>query len=113
MILHKEYINAGANIITTNTFGANELKLKKYGYTVEEIIDSAVNIAKEAVADRNVKIALDIGPIGQILEPMGDIKFLIEHMRYLKGKYFKVWNLVQILFNERPWQIYMKHKAAV
>lgn len=73
--IHKEYINAGANIITTNTFGANELKLKKYGYTVEEIIDSAVNIAKEAVADRNVKIALDIGPIGQLLEPMGTLSF--------------------------------------
>ena len=51
------------------------LNLKNMDTTVEEIIDSAVNIAKEAVADRNVKIALDIGPIGQLLEPMGTLSF--------------------------------------
>lgn len=74
--IHKEYIKAGANVITTNTFGANELKLKKYGYTVEDIIDRAVKIAKEAILDRNdVKIALDIGPIGELLEPIGTLSF--------------------------------------
>lgn len=73
--IHKEYINAGANIITTNTFGANELKLKDYNYTVEEVIDSAINIAKKAIGDKSVRVALDIGPIGQLLEPVGTLSF--------------------------------------
>ncbi|MDO4535034.1 MAG: homocysteine S-methyltransferase family protein [Clostridium perfringens] len=73
--IHKEYIDAGANIITTNTFGANELKLKGYDYTVEEVIDSAISIAKKAVRDKGVKVALDIGPIGQLLEPIGTLSF--------------------------------------
>lgn len=74
--IHKEYIDAGANIITTNTFGANELKLNKYGYTVEEVIDNAVKIAKDAAKDKkDIKIALDIGPTGYLLAPMGTLSF--------------------------------------
>ena len=73
--IHKEYINAGANIITTNTFGANEIKLRGFDYTVEEVIDSAISIAKEAIGKNNVKVALDIGPIGQLLEPIGTLSF--------------------------------------
>lgn len=79
--IHREYIDAGARVITTNTFGANELKLERTGYTVEEIIHGAVMAAKDAVhvydsnnAD-NVYIALDIGPIGELLEPMGNLTF--------------------------------------
>ncbi|KYH28943.1 homocysteine S-methyltransferase family protein [Clostridium colicanis] len=74
--IHEKYIKAGANIITTNTFGANELKLKDTGYSVEEVITSAVNIAKEAKKNsRETYIALDIGPIGQMLEPIGTLSF--------------------------------------
>ena len=73
--IHKEYIKAGANIITTNTFGANEIKLKNSHYTVEEVIDSAVNIAKKAIGENSVKVALDIGPIGELLEPIGTLSF--------------------------------------
>lgn len=73
--VHEEYINNGAMVITTNTFGANELKLAETKYEVEEIIDAAVNIAKEARKDKDVLIALDIGPIGQLLEPMGTLTF--------------------------------------
>ena len=73
--VHKRYINAGAKVITTNTFGANELKLKDTGFEVEEIISSAVSNAKEAIKNEDVFIALDIGPIGRLLEPMGDLKF--------------------------------------
>lgn len=73
--VHKEYIEKGADVITTNTFGANELKLKDIGLTVEEVIDSAINIAKEARGDKKVFIALDLGPIGQLLEPMGTLSF--------------------------------------
>ena len=49
MEIHRLYLEAGANVITTNTFGANELNLDKFGYTVEEVVDNAVNIAKKAI----------------------------------------------------------------
>lgn len=74
--IHKEYLLAGSNIITTNTFGANGLKLKNTSYTVDEIISSAVNIAKKSVEGFNNKyIALDIGPIGTLLSPLGTLGF--------------------------------------
>ncbi len=73
--IHLQYINAGANILTTNTFGANELKLKETGFSVEEIITSAITLAKEARGLSNTAIALDLGPIGQLMEPMGTITF--------------------------------------
>ena len=73
--VHREYIESGCNVITTNTFGANELKLKLCNLEVEEAIDSAVQIAKKARDDRDIYIALDIGPIGELLEPMGTLSF--------------------------------------
>ena len=73
--IHKEYIKAGANVITTNTFGANELKLERTGYCVEEIIDGAVSAAKQAIGEKEVYAALDVGPIGELLEPMGTLAF--------------------------------------
>ncbi|WP_461206606.1 homocysteine S-methyltransferase family protein [Clostridium sp. DL1XJH146] len=73
--IHHQYIQAGANILTINTFGANELKLKETGYSVEEIIYSATSLAKEAKGDADASIALDLGPIGQLMEPMGTLPF--------------------------------------
>lgn len=73
--IHKDYINAGAKVITTNTFGANELKLKNTKFSVEEIIKSGVDLAKKARGDKECYIALDIGPIGELLEPMGTLGF--------------------------------------
>lgn len=73
--IHKSYIDVGAKVITTNTFGANELKLKNINYSVEEIIKSGVDLAKKARGDRDCYIALDIGPIGELLEPMGTLGF--------------------------------------
>lgn len=73
--IHKKYIESGANIITTNTFGCNELKLRDTGYTPEEIIKSAVENAKIAAQGKEVFIALDMGPIGELLEPMGTLAF--------------------------------------
>ena len=77
--VHKEYLNAGANVITTNTFRANEIVLDKLGYKVEDIVDSAVKIAKLAIeeSDKSIKryIALSVGPIGEMLEPIGKISF--------------------------------------
>lgn len=73
--IHKSYINAGANVITTNTFGVNEIKLKDSHYSVEEIVEAAVENAKQARGERDIAIALDIGPIGELLEPMGSLTF--------------------------------------
>lgn len=71
--IHKEYLDAGCNVITTNTFGANSLKFNN----VEEIITSAVKLAKQSTEnyDRDTFVALDVGPIGRLLEPCGDLPF--------------------------------------
>lgn len=77
--IHKKYLEAGSNVLTTNTFGCNELKINKLGYTVEEVIDRAVSIAKQAIEESDKSkprfVALDIGPIGEMLEPMGTLSF--------------------------------------
>ena len=77
--IHKKYLEAGSNVLTTNTFGCNELKVNKLGYTVEEVIDTAVSIAKQAIEESDKSkprfVALDIGPIGEMLEPMGTLSF--------------------------------------
>ncbi|WP_313342000.1 homocysteine S-methyltransferase family protein [Sedimentibacter sp.] len=74
--IHREYLNAGANIITTNTFGANRLKLKNSAYTAEEIITAAVKTARQSTEGLKEKyVALDIGPIGTLLSPLGTLSF--------------------------------------
>lgn len=73
--IHKSYIKAGANVITANTFGANEVKLKNSNFSVEQIIHSAVENAKIAAGNKDAYVALDIGPIGELLEPMGTLTF--------------------------------------
>lgn len=73
--IHREYIDSGANVITTNTFGANELKLKLCNLEVEDAVEAAVKIAKRAKGNSDTYIALDIGPIGELLEPMGTLSF--------------------------------------
>ena len=72
---HKAYIDAGSDIVYANTFGANAYKLKESGYSVEEIISSAVKNAKKATEGTNALVALDIGPIGQLVEPAGSLSF--------------------------------------
>jgi len=71
--IHQHYIEAGADVVTTNTFGANELKYSSSQYSVDEVITSAVKIAREAAGDKLV--ALDIGPTGQVMEPTGTLSF--------------------------------------
>ncbi|NFP90573.1 homocysteine S-methyltransferase family protein [Clostridium sporogenes] len=73
--IHRKYVEAGAKVITTNTFGANELKLKNSEFSVEIIVDKAIDNVKKARGNKEILIALDIGPIGQLLEPMGTLKF--------------------------------------
>ena len=72
--VHRAYLDAGAQILCTNTFGANERKLKGTGYTPEQVIGAAVAAAKRA-SDGKALVALDVGPIGELLEPMGTLSF--------------------------------------
>lgn len=73
--VYEEYIQAGSQVVYANTFGANGLKLTRAGHSVEEIVTAAISIAKEAAAGTGVRIALDIGPLGELLEPMGTLPF--------------------------------------
>lgn len=74
--LHRGYLEAGADIYNTNTFGANRLKFPE---NLDEIVTSAVKLAKEARTqagrDEDAYVALDIGPTGKLLAPMGDLSF--------------------------------------
>ena len=74
MDIHRQYLEAGSQIISANTFGANGYKLKDCPYSVEEIISAGIRNAKEAVGGKAL-VALDIGPIGQLLEPAGSLSF--------------------------------------
>ena len=70
--LHEAYLNSGANIIKTNTFGINRDKYNNY----EELINAALDCAEKAVSGReNAFIAFDIGPTGRLLKPLGDLDF--------------------------------------
>ncbi len=69
----KQYIDAGSNIIYANTFGANRYKLK--GKNIGKIVNAGIKAAKKAACGTNTEIALDIGPIGQLLEPLGTMSF--------------------------------------
>lgn len=75
--IHQKYLEAGADFITTNTFGANPLKLEQHQYSYQEVVLKAVENAKiaKAAVDRECYIAFDIGPIGKLMEPMGTLTF--------------------------------------
>ena len=83
--IHLSFLEAGSDIIQTNTFGSTPLKLKPYGLEnrTEEINKNAVSAAKEAVRkygskfenDRPIFIAGDMGPLGKLLEPVGALKY--------------------------------------
>lgn len=81
--IHNAYLDAGADIILTNTFGANGIKLGKYNqhHQLEEINQQAVKLAREAVDGYKEKYSLEeifvagsVGPTGEILEPYGPLK---------------------------------------
>lgn len=73
--IHKQYIEAGSDIVYANTFGANRYKLKGTGYSTEEIIKKAIENGRKACEGNESFVALDIGPIGQLLEPTGSLSF--------------------------------------
>lgn len=70
--VHRKYIEAGSQIVYANTFGANRYKL--HGKSVEEVVSAGIAIAKKACAGKALT-ALDIGPVGQLLEPSGTLTF--------------------------------------
>ena len=73
--VYREYVDAGSRVVYANTFGANGLKLAKSGHSVTEVVRAAVTVAKEAVAGTGTLVALDVGPLGELLEPMGTLTF--------------------------------------
>lgn len=73
--IHRLYIEAGADIVYANTFGANRYKLAECGYTVEQTVKAAIKNARKACEGTDALVALDIGPIGQLLEPTGTLSF--------------------------------------
>ena len=72
--VHKKYVDAGSNVIYTNTFGATEEKLEGSGYTLEEVISASVSVAKKAAGGK-AAVALDLGPIGKLMAPAGELDF--------------------------------------
>ena len=69
--IHRAYFEAGANIATANTFGANPLKIDD----VEELVLAAIKNAKNAITASDQFVALDIGPTGKLLKPLGELDF--------------------------------------
>ena len=75
--IHQAYIEAGSDIVLTNTFGANALKFKDDTCPLKKIVEAAVQNVKIAQerSGKKVYTALDVGPTGKLLKPMGDLDF--------------------------------------
>lgn len=73
--IHRRYIAAGADIIYACTFGANAHKLAGSGRTPREVISRAVELARQAAAGTDTLVALDVGSLGELLEPAGTLRF--------------------------------------
>ena len=73
--VHRRYVEAGSRLLYTNTFGANRLKTARCGHSPAELIAGAVRCARAAAGGESVRVALDVGPIGQLLEPLGTLRF--------------------------------------
>ena len=79
--IHASYVRAGANILKSNTFGANALKMQDSGYSVEDVVLAAFENARRAFAsvpevpEEKKFTALDLGPTGKLLAPYGDLQF--------------------------------------
>ena len=83
--IHQEYLLAGSNMISANTFGVNAFKCKNLAYTVEELVTAGIGLVKEAIQEvrtgerseskQPMYAALDIGSLGKLLKPLGEITF--------------------------------------
>lgn len=72
--IHRRYTEAGSQVIYANTFGANRYKTAGSGYSVEELVSAGIRCAREAAGEGR-RVALDIGPIGQLMAPLGPLSF--------------------------------------
>ena len=73
--IHTDYANAGADILLANTFGANAKKLTGCGHTVEGVVSASIACARKAADTTGACVALDIGPLGELLVPAGTLAF--------------------------------------
>lgn len=84
--IHKEYLMAGCNMVSANTFGVNAFKCRHLDYTVDELVTAGIRLTKEAIAEvrsqavcgeksQPMYSVLDIGSIGKLLKPLGEISF--------------------------------------
>ena len=73
--IHRDYAAAGAEILCANTFGANAKKLAHSGYTVQQVVQASIACAKAAAAPYGALVALDVGPLGELLAPAGTLAF--------------------------------------
>lgn len=80
--VHEQYINAGSDVIYANTFSANHYKLAHSRFSPDELISAGIQIAKEAAQGTGTLVALDIGPIGEMLEPNGALTFETAYKYY-------------------------------
>ncbi len=74
--VHRQYVEAGSNLITSNTFGGNRIKLREFGLAdkIKEVNSEAIKIAKSVAKGKSI-VAGDIGPTGKLIEPLGDLTF--------------------------------------
>lgn len=73
--IHTDYADAGADILLANTFGANAKKLAGCGHTVEDVVTASIVCARKAADTTGALVALDIGPLGELLVPAGTLSF--------------------------------------
>lgn len=75
--IHRRYLNAGCNVISANTFGANKFKCDDLDYSVDDLVASGIRLVKEAIDEsgKNAFAALDIGSLGKLLKPLGELSF--------------------------------------
>ena len=86
--IHGQYAAAGSRIVNANTFGASAHKLAGSAYTLEQVITAGIENCKRACAPYGALTALDVGPLGELLEPSGTLVFedaVAEYARIVKA----------------------------
>lgn len=75
--IHEQYLLAGADVVYANTFGANRYKLEECGYSVDELVSAGIRNARTACEHvrPDALVALDVGPVGQLMAPTGTLSF--------------------------------------
>lgn len=73
--IYRQYFQAGSDFVSTNTFGCNRFKLAKSDYAAAQVAEQAVRIARETADDFGRFVGLDLGPIGKLMEPAGELSF--------------------------------------